>query len=270
MATRDKSTQNQEKPEHFSPYIVIPSEVFFDSGITPRAKLLYGLLSCMTNYKNYCWARNSTLSKYLSSTEGKSVSDSTVRRLLKDLKDRGYIRVELGEDNGATGREIYVPKGVAAMPTTPLKNEHPPDQKQAPTPLKNEHQNNNMLNNIPPIVPPEGDATATAKKQRKRKPPTGTVELPPELEESFMRFWDTYPQKKDKQNARLRWLQLNPDEELVVSILDSIRKLKGTEDWKRDIIPLPSTFLNNRRWEDAEGLPDPEPESEEGGNVRWL
>lgn len=256
MTQGDKCAKSQVQPERFSAYVVIPSPVFFDSGITPRAKLLYGLLSCMANHKGFCWAKNSTLSKYLNSTEGKMVSDSTVRRLLKELKDRGYIQVDLGEDNGATARKIYISASVASVYATPLKNEQGGAHFQSGTPLKNEHQNNNNINNIPPIVPLEGDAPATApaKKQRRRKPPTGTVELPHDLEESFSRFWDAYPSKKDKQNARFRWLQLSPDEALVLSILDSIRILKTTEDWEQGIIPMPSTFLNNRRWEDAEGV----------------
>lgn len=266
MEYRDKCAQNQGSPEHFSAYVVIPSSVFFDSGITPRAKLLYGLISSMCNHKGFCWAKNSTISKYLTATDGKTVTDektvseSTVRRLLKELKDRDYIQVDLGEDNGATARKIYVSALVAAQYNTPLKNERPLDQKRAPTPLKNEHQNNIYINNIPPIAPQEGAAS------KHRRKPTQAVNMSPEMELQFSQFWDAYPaeRRKAKQNARQRWVQLAPDAELRNTILDAIESLKQSDDWQRGIIPLPSTFLNNRRWEDAEELI--QPETPEGRN----
>lgn len=263
MAPRDKSTQNQEKPEQFSAYVVIPSPVFFDRKLSERAKLLYGLISNMSNHRGFCWAKNETMARYL------GVDDRTVRRHLSELKDNGHITIDQQNEGGATIRKIRV----TAVQYRPDESVHPPGQTCPDRPDNSVHQNNNIYNNYPPIVPPEGDGTATASKKRKRRrQPTGTVDLPPELEESFSRFWGAYPVHKDKQTSRLRWLQLNPEEALVVSILDSIQKLKGTEDWKREIIPLPSTFLYNRRWEDAEELPDPEPEEAEleGGGGRWL
>lgn len=264
MEYRDKCAQNQGSPEHFSAYVVIPSSVFFDSGITPRAKLLYGLISSMCNHKGFCWAKNSTISKYLTvtdgktATDGKPVSEGTVRRLLKELKDRDYIQVDLGEDNGATARKIYVSAVVAAQYNTPLKNERPPDQKRAPTPLKNEHQNNIYINNIPPIAPQEGAAS------KRRRKPTQSVNMSPEMELQFSQFWDAYPNHDDKQVARRRWVQLAPDTALINTILKSIEILKQTEKWQRGAIPMPSTFLNNRRWEDAEELI--QPETAEGRN----
>ena len=245
-----------QNSERFSAYVVIPSNVFFDSRITPRAKLLYGLISCMSNHKGFCWAKNSTLSKYLSTTSDKAVSDSTVRRLLKELKDQGHIQVDLGEDNGATERKIFVSAVVAALYDTPLKNERPPAQKQAGTPLKNEHQNNININNIPPIAPQEGGEAEPQQKQRRARRKAGQpVSLSDALEESFSRFWEVYPVKKDKQKARERWAQLNPDERLAQMLIDSVHQLSASDpDWQKGAIPHPSTFLYNRRWEDVENL----------------
>ena len=54
----------------------------------------------------------------------------------------------------------------------------------------------------------------------------------------------------------------------------ALQKLMKTADWKKGIwIPMASTYLNQRRWEDAEELPDApeEPPAEEGrSNVRWI
>lgn len=76
------------------------------------------------------------------------------------------------------------------------------------------------------------------------------VTLPADLEISFARFWEAYPSHKDKQKARLRWLQLAPDDDLVETILQAIATQKQTAQWQEGVIPMPSTWLYGRRWED--------------------
>ncbi len=69
----------------------------------------------------------------------------------------------------------------------------------------------------------------------------------------FEEFWLAYPKKKDKQNAIKAWNKLKPDAELVKSIIEALTRAKSSEDWQKDggqYIPLPSTYINGRRWED--------------------
>ena len=70
---------------------------------------------------------------------------------------------------------------------------------------------------------------------------------------SFDQFWSAYPKKVAKAAAQKAWTKLSPDDGLVNRIMDSLRKLKGSDEWKRDdgrYIPHASTWLNGRRWED--------------------
>jgi hypothetical protein len=70
---------------------------------------------------------------------------------------------------------------------------------------------------------------------------------------SFDSFWEAYPKKQAKQDAIKAFNSINPDEELLKIMKDSIEKFKKTEYWtERDgkYIPLPATWLNKRRWED--------------------
>lgn len=268
MAVLDK---NDRFSEHFSAFVVIPAEVFFDKTLPDKSKMLYGLISNMCNQSNYCWARNTTLARYLGVTEDKSV-----RRHLSALKERGYIEVEQTNEGGSTVRKIRIKVG-AQMQNRPVKNDLPPGQKRPPRPVKNDRQNNININNIPPIAPLEGcndcasasanAAVESSRKTRPRQQAGKPVELSPEAEQQFAAFWEAYPVHKDKQKARLRWAQLDPSDELAAEILAAIAKLKQSDDWLREIIPLPSTFLHNRRWEDAEDLPAP---PEQGGGIdRW-
>lgn len=268
METRDKSTLLSNAPtgvpeksvpkERFGAYVVIPSKVYFDREISDKARLLYGLISCMANHKGYCWAKNSTLAGYLGVSE-----DKTVRRYLAELKEHGHITVEQANENGITVRKIYV-SAVAKLQNRPVISDRPPGQSCPDRPVISDRHNITSNNIIPPIAPLEGGAVKKSKTSRRRQAGQ-PVELPENLEESFGAFWDAYPLHRDKQQARLRWLQIEPDNNLLAEILDAIKILKSSEAWSSGAIPLPSTFLYNRRWEDAEGL---EPSSG-GGMERW-
>ncbi len=66
----------------------------------------------------------------------------------------------------------------------------------------------------------------------------------------FDKFWEAYPNKKDKQKAMKAWAKHQPD---IVNVLKAIVVQKNSEQWKKDngqYIPLPTTWLNGARWED--------------------
>jgi nitrogen regulatory protein PII-like uncharacterized protein len=70
--------------------------------------------------------------------------------------------------------------------------------------------------------------------------------------ESFITFWELYPsiKRKDKLNAEKAWLKIKPDIEIVKAALAWQVK---DEDWIKEggkYIPLPSTYINGKRWED--------------------
>lgn len=233
-------------------YAVIPADVLYDPALTPNAKLLYAVISNFCNFYGYCTCKNSTFAKFFSRGD-KEMSERTVERILQLLRDTGHIKTETENVNGKVKRRIW------------LSCAEQPDKNDGSQPDKNDglYKNNNKNIKIPPIAP-QGAVRDAQKKVRKK--PTGEVTLTPEMEERFTRFWAAYPVHRDKQRARYRWQQLSPDDDLVVSILDSIERLKLTDAWQRDIIPLPSTFLNNRRWEDAEDLA---PAAQQGGIEQW-
>ena len=75
-----------------------------------------------------------------------------------------------------------------------------------------------------------------------------------EFEETFLQFWESYPKKRGKAEAMKAWLKLKPDERLTAVIFTAVSKAK-TQDaqWLKDngiYIPDPTTYLNQKRWED--------------------
>jgi len=71
--------------------------------------------------------------------------------------------------------------------------------------------------------------------------------------EAFSSFWEIYPKKRDKLKARTAWDKIKPDTKLTQQILSAVSLQKKTKDWTKEdgrYIPMPTTWLNGRRWED--------------------
>lgn len=106
-------------------------------------------------------------------------------------------------------------------------------------------------NGKPTPVKEEGNGRSTNQeprtKNQSKEPP-----LPPEGD-GFAEFWSAYPLKKAKATAEKAWQKLKPSADLQAAILSAIAAHKLSADWQRDggqYIPHPTTWLNQRRWED--------------------
>jgi hypothetical protein len=71
--------------------------------------------------------------------------------------------------------------------------------------------------------------------------------------EAFATFWRVYPKKKSKGQAEKIFKKINPDEQLLASMIAKIEQAKKSEQWLKDggqFIPHPATWLNAKGWED--------------------
>lgn len=71
--------------------------------------------------------------------------------------------------------------------------------------------------------------------------------------QSFEKFWSVFPRKINKQTALKSWLRLKPSDELIENIVRDVSSRASSESWSKEsrkFCPHPSTYLNNRRWED--------------------
>jgi len=71
----------------------------------------------------------------------------------------------------------------------------------------------------------------------------------------FKQFWELYPKKTGKGKAWEEWekITVKKDENLVSTMQKVLNILKETDQWKKEkgqFIPLPATWLHQRRWED--------------------
>ena len=75
--------------ENKSYYAVIPATVRYDERLKLLSRMLYGEITALCNDKGYCWASNS----YFAELYGMSIK--SISRAVSELKDCGYINVEL-------------------------------------------------------------------------------------------------------------------------------------------------------------------------------
>ncbi|WP_315136388.1 replication protein [Achromobacter marplatensis] len=71
--------------------------------------------------------------------------------------------------------------------------------------------------------------------------------------DAFARFWSAYPNKKSKGRAQKAFEKLNPNEQLLATILEAIERAKTSVQWTKnsgEYIPHPASWLNAAGWED--------------------
>lgn len=70
---------------------------------------------------------------------------------------------------------------------------------------------------------------------------------------AFLAFWKVYPRHDAKQTAYNAMKKLHPSEELLSRILEDVQKRRSSPQWLSEdgkYIPLASSYLKQKRWED--------------------
>lgn len=75
---------------------------------------------------------------------------------------------------------------------------------------------------------------------------------------AFTVFMDGYPKKENRHAALREWKKISPDLRLEATIMRALRILRQTDKWRNGYMPSAFSFLRDRRWMDADGLPDPQ------------
>lgn len=233
----------RDKPAYWA---VLPAEVRYDESLKPNAKLLYAEISALANTTGYCWSTNEYFGKLF------GLASSTISRLVSQLEERGYIQTEMAATDKGSERRIYAGifqvrvrrGGLAEKSNTPLAENSKGG-------LAEIGKQNNTSNNIyTPYSPPTGG-------RRVRRAPRTAPDWCPDR---FDGLWKYYPKqgRKDKQRAMDEWDKLRPDDALIDTIAQALKRMgEQDEQWKRGIgIPYLFRFLRDRRWEDAAELSD--------------
>lgn len=198
-------------------YAIIPANVRYDESLTPNAKLLYGEITALCNERGYCWATNGYFAELY------NVSKVSVSKWIGNLKDAGYISIEMEQDGGT--KQIL--NRYIRLVNDPIKENLNTPQRKVNGGIKEKFKDNNTVNTTSNITVNNID--------------------------HFESFWTVYPRKVGKAQARKAWDKLKLDDETVKMIAENIAlRIKHGEwsDSNKTFIPHASTYLNNARWED--------------------
>ncbi len=239
-------------------YAILPASVRYDKSLIPNAKLLYAEITALQEASGHCFAFNDYFAELF------GLKPATITSLLKNLKDNGYIEVEVIRDAGTNQvlqRKIRTTNKMPVIDDPSPRNIGDPSSKKIEDPPPEKSGNSiTSINNIPPIVP---QGTSRRKNREAKKQPDHNPER-------FDRFWKAYPRGENKQGAIRAWDRLMPSDDLCDQMARSLRRQMRSEDWQKGIgIPHASTWINQRRWEDEVKLPMALAVDTGGGLEQW-
>lgn len=194
----------------------IPRQVWLDENLTMLDKGILTEIDSLDMGEDGCWASNEYLAKFCGCSECK------VSLAISKLVQLGYIRIESFD-----GRRRKIKSCLLLFKDEPFKNSKADFEK-----VKESNTSNNPRNK-----PINSNTRRSAKS---------------EIPEDFSRFYAVYPRKVSKPAALKAWRALKADAALADRIIADVKRRCDTE-WKGQeiqFIPHPSTYLNQRRWED--------------------
>lgn len=220
-------------------YAILPANVRYDKDLKTNEKIMYGEITALSNKNGYCNASNEYFAELY------NVHKITVSNWISNLKNRGYIRIEMIYKKNTKQiqerRLILNDTPISENANTYKQNNLYPINEIANTPISENTKDNITSINItsinnPPIIP-------------QWKEP----ELLTDIDLMFKNFWEEYPKKKSKGEALKSFKKIKPSEELFQIIINQLNLFKKTKEWQKNdgqYIPYPATWLNQKRWED--------------------
>lgn len=246
-------------------FITVPNKSQLE-GLKPQVQTVFMYICSYSNEKGQCFPAIATIA------EQAGISYSTASRAISNLEDLGFLKKVHQTYNGRQTSNLYqvmilegkvtsdIPSGRSDIPTLPSDVPTPPvtDTYTPPSqiPTNKNHKNqihlsksnitsvftrdDKFLENDQDFFPPKKDSASEKSSQ------------------FFSAFWLTYPRKVGKPMALKSWKtimsQLNEEgqEELTARIILAVELYKKTEQWSNPAyIPFPSTFLNQKRYDDT-------------------
>lgn len=124
----------------------------------------------------------------------------------------------------------------------------------------------NRLTNGQPT--PNQRLTTTKNDKNDKNDKKKKKEYPPDP--NFDKFWEVYPKKVAKMDARKAWEELSPDDDLVQKIISAVKRQRDWPQWRdKQYIPYPATWLRGRRWEDTLDDDSRQPTEPEVGLIKF-
>ena len=207
--------------------------------------------------------------EYIATGDKPELQDGEVKMAFKFMKmsidafqEKYQAKIKANQENGKGGG---APKGNQnarkqnnrSVDKTTENNRNNP--KQHDTDSESDSESDSELRKPPP----------RAREDFSKLPADSDSAKEPSLQnQRFAVFWQAYPKRRGIGDAERAFRKIKPSQELLEKMLVAIDKAKWSDDWTREngrFIPNPSTWLNQRRWEDDPPPPKKPPDT---GQVR--
>lgn len=180
---------------------------------------------------------------------GDSIDSTTIRRLLDELSENALVHLYEVE-----GKEFVQVSGWHHQRIDKPTRKYPTQEQGIP--LKTGTYLKEFEESSRSTIGALSEASATEleleiKQDQNQKTCAKSKKQPSAIASGFDVFWKMYPSKKGKAEAVKAWAKIKQFE--VPVIMASLGKHIGCRDWIKDdgqFIPMPSTWLNKRRFED--------------------
>ena len=267
---------------------------FFDNeelgDLPPLTRLLFIGLWCVADREGRLEDRPKRIKKELLGYDDVNTDD--VDKMLQDLHNAGFIfRYGVADEkyiqivNFGKHQNPHIKEKASEIPPISTCTIQAPDMHHTSTEEATPFTGNLLpfTGNLLPSTPqsghtPGGDeenksqhceslSVKTADGAGREKPVDHSKTI---VAKRFDEFWDEYPRKVGKGAAERAWGKIRPTAELHGKIMAALEKAKGCRDWVKDngeFIPHPTTWLNQKRWEDDYGQSNSNTSS--GGNPEF-
>ena len=196
--------------------------------VSDEAKLLYIHLILSADDTARYSGKNFTLRTRCFS--GRGMETNRMEILLSELVDQDLIRLYFVQDE----RFIFIPRFKQRLRYYNSKYPEPPIQ-------INDIDYKKTDSSLTQAIP-KTDPSLLKRSEVKR-----SEENIYTYTEEFELFWKSYPRHESKSSAMKAFKKVKVD---INILLKAIAKQKNSKQWKDNIIPHASTWLNQSRWED--------------------
>jgi hypothetical protein len=175
---------------------------------------------------------------------------------LADLLEAGLVVTESERISGAVGAQLERISGASSaqvecfvLPAVASNETEITGSGDSDERLREEKSREEKNKDTP--LPPVGGKGV----EKKTAPPKVKV---PKGDNGFEEFWQFYPRKAKKGDARKAWVALKPDQPLKNKMGRALEALKRSEQWTKDggrFVPYPASWLRAEGWEDVPPTP---------------
>lgn len=206
-------------------FAIAPNWMVRDPSIPARAKVVFLVLSSHTG-RDGAWYMGH---RQIAEEAGCSVP--TVIRALNELRDLGLVTWDKRTANGGLLENVY---RVHLTPPSDHQRQDPPVTHDttllSPVTEQKEEPQEEPQEEPTPLLP---------------RPAAGK----PDADAEFETWYETYPRKEAKADARKAWPKARKTMTLQ-ALLDAVAAKRGGLHRERQFMPNPASWLNGRRWED--------------------